>query len=184
MKEKVLSGEIFSWTCPHCKQTLHVHYDFLYHDMKRNYMIYYSPNGCDEINKTVNDMLGKFKGMRSTTYRSVDNYNRLLEKIRIFEANLNDIVIEIAKVLMKFDKESKVPEGCEVFFDKYIDSVKNGVLIFRFMDPSGIRKEMAILDKDTYDNYEETLGKDEQFKMDSYCENINEKWVLEKLLKE
>ena len=46
LREKVLSQELFSWVCPNCGKELTVHYDFLYHDMTRAFMIYYSPNKC------------------------------------------------------------------------------------------------------------------------------------------
>ena len=181
LKEKVLSGDFFSWTCPHCQQKYQIHYDFLYHDMKRDFMIYYAPNGCEDINKTVNDMLTRLKGMRNTTYRSVDSYNRLLEKIRIFEANLNDIVIEFAKVLMKFNKKAKVPIGCDVLFEKYLPNAKDDILVFRPIDSSGPRKELMLLEKQFYDKYQTSIMENEKFMMDLYCDNINEKWVLNRL---
>lgn len=145
LKEKLLSSEFFSLAYPHCRQRYQIHYNFLYHDKKRNFMIYYSPNGCKEINKTVNDILTRFKGMQNTKYRSVDNYNGLLEKIRVFEANLNYIAIELAKVIMKYDKNNKVPNGCNVLFEDYLPNTKDGILIFRLVGPSSSKKELLSL---------------------------------------
>lgn len=181
LKEKVLSGEIFSWKCPQCKQEYNIHYDFLYHDLKNDFMIYYSPNGCERINKIVNDMFSKYKGMRSTLCRSTSDYNRFLEKIRIFESDFNDIAIEFAKFLIKNGKDNKVPDDCNVFFDKYIPDENNGILVFRLMDSTGLRKENILLGKESYDEYEKTVKEDTKFNMAFFCETIDEDWLFNRL---
>ena len=40
MKEKVRTGEAFTWTCPHCGHTATVQYTTLYHQMEDQVMIY------------------------------------------------------------------------------------------------------------------------------------------------
>lgn len=183
LREKVLTGELFQWTCPECGETFTVMYDFLYHDMKKQFMIYFSPNGCESINSQTNEMLEKFKGMRGSTYRSTDDFNRLKEKIFILENDLNDIAIEFGKVLIKFDKESKVPVESELYFESIVpgDGEKgNGVLLFRqFLDDKP-QEGMVILPKEGYDQYADIVETEERFKMTAYCDTINESWILKK----
>ena len=184
LKEKVISGELFTWTCPHCNEKMLVLYDFLYHDMTREFMIYFSPSKSSEYKDSINDMLDKFPGMRGRTYRIVDDYNQLKEKIRIFESELDDIVIELSKVLMKYQKDNKIPENGTLIFDKCIagnSSEKNGMLVFRIIKDGKLQKEMALLSMDGYNDYKKGVQEDDRFLMDSYCENINEEWILNKL---
>ena len=46
LKDRVLNGDIFDWTCPKCGESLSVRYNLLYHDMENKFQIYYSPTEC------------------------------------------------------------------------------------------------------------------------------------------
>ena len=35
LREKVLSGEIFEWSCPQCGKAFSIRHDLLYHDMDK-----------------------------------------------------------------------------------------------------------------------------------------------------
>ena len=186
LREKVLSQELFSWVCPNCGKELTVHYDFLYHDMTHAFMIYYSPNNCDDINDSINSQAEKFAGMRNSKYRTVDNFNQLIEKVLIFESGLDDITIEFAKVLTKYNKENKVPEDCSLVFEKYLPNSKNNdksILLFRLLKKGEVQKEMILLDIAGYREYEKTINTDERFKETKYCDNINETWILSRMSK-
>lgn len=184
LKEKLMTGELFRWTCPHCNENVMVLYDFLYHDMTREFMIYFSPSKSNRYKDYINDMLNKFPGMRGITYRIVDEYPLLIEKIRIFESELDDIAIELSKVLMKYQKDNKIPKNGTLIFDKYIvgnSSEMNGMLVFRIIKDGKPQKEMALLSIDGYNDYKKGLKEDDRFMMETYCENINEEWILNKL---
>lgn len=186
LREKVLSQELFSWVCPNCGKKLTVHYDFLYHDMTHGFMIYYSPNNCDDINESINSQVEKFAGMRNSKYRTVDNFNQLIEKVLILESGLNDIAIELAKVVTKYNKENKVPEDCCLVFDKYLANSKNhdkSILFFRLFKKGEVQKEIILLDMAGYKEYERTINTDERFKEKKYCDNINETWILNRMSK-
>lgn len=43
MKDQIISGEIFSWTCPRCRKVFKVLYPFLYHDMEGKKLIEFRP---------------------------------------------------------------------------------------------------------------------------------------------
>ncbi len=133
LRDEVISGKIFEWICPECSKSYNIRYDLLYHDMDNAFQIYYSPNNCSGINKMVNDMLAKYPGMRKLC-RTADTLNALREKIYIFEEGLNDIAIELCKVIMKYDKHNDISENSELLFEKLIPNVKDntiGKLVFR-----------------------------------------------------
>ncbi|WP_293987238.1 CpXC domain-containing protein [uncultured Megasphaera sp.] len=98
----VKSQELFRYHCPHCGTAVTVNYGFLYHDMGRHFMIYYAP-GDDDVanaNKDMKDNEGKFQSMIESAayvYRLVRTKEDLLEKITIFEAGLDDRLMELTK---------------------------------------------------------------------------------------
>lgn len=182
LREKVLSGEIFQWECPKCGATLSVRYDLLYHDMDKDFQIYYSPANCDGINKMINDMLTKYSEMRKLC-RTVDSLNALREKIYIFESGLNDIAIELAKVVIKHEKQNAIPWGSELRFEKLILSEvveSHGHLVFRQLIDGQPQEGLILFDKANYDNFVGEITSNDEFKMNLYCDTINEKWIIDR----
>lgn len=182
LREKVLSGQIFDWVCPKCGESLSVRYDLLYHDMNKEFQIYYSPNNCTYINKMINDMLTKYPGMRKLC-RTVDSLNTLREKILIFEAGLNDIAIELAKLVMKYDSQN-IPESCELRFESILPHGKTpsqSNLVFRQILDGTPQKGFVLFDKNNYDNYLNEVSTNPIYKMKQYCDTIDEKWIVERM---
>ena len=109
LKDKVRNGQLFRTVCPSCGQQIDVVYPCLYHEMENRIMIYYAPG-----EKAMQDALaafdegldiaGKEKGFdpagKGYRNRVVGSLYDLQEKIAIFEAGLDDRVIEICKVLI------------------------------------------------------------------------------------
>ena len=183
LRDKVLSGEIFNWTCPQCGKEISLRHNLLYHDMNKEFQVYYSPTECDSINSMINDMLTKYPGMRKTN-RTVDSLNALKEKILIFEEGLNDIAIELSKAVIKYAKKNNISPKCELRFEKQIphneDSPK-GLLIFRQIIDGLPQKGMLLFDKTNYNNLLKEVLSNEKFKMNQYCDTIDEQWILDRM---
>jgi hypothetical protein len=132
----------------------------------------------------INDMLTKYPGMRKTC-RTVDSLNALREKIYIYEEGLNDIAIELSKAVIKYDKKNNISPECELRFEKQIskgeDSPK-GLLIFRQIIESQPQKGMLLFDKTNYDNLLKEVLSDDKFKMNKYCDTIDEQWILDRMI--
>jgi hypothetical protein len=90
--------------CTNCHEEFQFLADLLYHDMDRHFMI-----------SIVRDAPGKpylvhplnikiAKQMPAYTLRFVTSYNQLIEKIKIFEAGLNDWAIETLKLALWYKK--------------------------------------------------------------------------------
>ena len=86
LRDKVLSGEIFDWTCPKCGEVVSLRHNLLYHDMKREFQIYYSPTECDSINEMINDMLVK-QEMREDR-DLLEDLDVYINMLHLFEENL------------------------------------------------------------------------------------------------
>ena len=105
-KERVLNGSIWAFKCPKCGNETTILYPMLYHDMEKKLMIQLC--SVDEV-KTWSPFAGlppgpvgdaMKKNMKGYNLRAVCDTNALREKIRIFDAGLDDLVIEIMKVMV------------------------------------------------------------------------------------
>ena len=86
LKEKIVDGELFTWTCPACGRTNLSKYPFLYHDPDEKLML------------LLTDAPLRSEGLpEGYTGRIVRSVGELIEKIKIFDSGLDDIVIEMCK---------------------------------------------------------------------------------------
>ena len=98
LKEQVRSGALFTWTCPHCGTANLLTVPFLYHDPAEHLMLVLSqaPLGAE----------GVPEGYIGRQVRSV---GELIEKIKIFDAGLDDLVIELCKYVTCQELKKEVP---------------------------------------------------------------------------
>lgn len=92
-KIKLLNGDFASVVCQKCGTISHLEYDFLYHEVRGKYMISVASD-CTEVLKK-SDCPDQYK------FRSVSDVCHLVEKIRIFDLGLNDVVLEVVKRVIK-----------------------------------------------------------------------------------
>jgi len=132
MKEKVLSGELFLFTCENCGFSGYAGFPFIYEDKETNggFLIYMEP-GCEDREVGVDGDVADQVLLQNMTMRLVTTINELKEKIFIFEAGLDDRVVELFKMLslskMKADEASQIPD--ELRFSK-MDTVDGEEKIF------------------------------------------------------
>lgn len=101
LKEQLIQGKLFLKTCPKCGNENIVVNSMLYEDPERNFLVEMVPAGNQKegnrlentyLNDSVKENIGAYKK------RVVHEPNDLLEKIAIFDAGLDDRVIEIMKL--------------------------------------------------------------------------------------
>lgn len=85
LREKVCSGEVFTAECPHCGHRQILKYDMLYHDPEAKVLV------C------LTDSVFHSDGMEGYNCRLVSDVSSLMEKVKIFSAGLDDLVIELCK---------------------------------------------------------------------------------------
>ena len=182
LREKVLSGEIFDWTCPKCGDKYNIRHDLLYHDMDKEFQVYYSPKNSAELNKTINNLARKCLGV-SRKYRTVNSLNALREKIFIFERGFNDIAIELVKAILKFGK-NEIRENTELRFIDFFEvkeNISEGKLAFKQIIDDQPQKGIVIFDKEAYDKILNEVQTNDKFKMTDPCETIDESWILKRM---
>lgn len=88
LKEKVINGDLFTWECPHCGNKNIICKPFLYHDTEEKIMLLLTdlPLRSEDLPE----------GYRGRLVRSVGD---MIEKIKIFDSGLDDIVIELCKYI-------------------------------------------------------------------------------------
>jgi len=96
LKEQILDGSFGEVKCPKCGATCNLVYNFLYHDMKDKYLICVGTDYTDTMRE-----FGKPEGYK---LRYVAGIQHLVDKIHIFDAGLDDVIMELTKQWMR-DKE-------------------------------------------------------------------------------
>lgn len=85
LKEKILDGTFFLVTCPYCGQVNLYSEDFVYNDPTQHILIVLSRVSMSS------------PGLEGYTCRQVETVGDLIEKIKIFDAGLDDVAMEICK---------------------------------------------------------------------------------------
>jgi len=151
LKAKFIDGTLTTFTCEACGAETGVNYGMLYHDMKHAIMI----NLCyGEPQEDLSKMADLFKGYR---VRMVGSRNELLEKILIFDAGLDDRMIELFKVFLMVMLSKENHEVEELLFQGVSEEDGQKAVSFVMMtkaDRSG-QKGFAV----TWDKYEAFAAK-------------------------
>lgn len=103
LKAQLLAGTLFNFECDHCGAQRQLDTDFLYIDRDLRLIVSLIPN-LDQRKESMEELLGHF--IRESDLSIYDYHLRvvrtapeLVEKVSIFQEGLNDIVVEIVKLL-------------------------------------------------------------------------------------
>ena len=155
-KQSLLAGELFRFRCPKCGAATQVVYPMLYHDMQQQFMIWMIPDdGSGDAPPPEPPGPGLPSGGVMSGYktRSVNSVNELLEKVLIFDANLDDVTLEMIKIVIAFQAEAAgQPKDAKIHFSQ-LQRDANGAeqLVFAIVTPQGV-KAAAIPREPMYPN--------------------------------
>ena len=103
MKQAVRDRSAFVFKCPECGVETPVDYAFLYHDPDQQVMIHYVTD--DAQAKKLHEVLSdnenaKVLGIKNAGYiiRIVRSANQLADKLAVFDAQLDDRIVEVYKL--------------------------------------------------------------------------------------
>ena len=146
MREKVRNDEAFRVQCPDCGASALLNYNFLYHDPEEKIFIFCNAEqtACDEIRRVLTDENNAFKNY---TKRIVPSYNAFKEKLLIFDARLDDKLVEIMKsgIFANLEAHYKDKNIDEVLFAVNEDGEKGFI-----MRSNGIMQAGMEFDKSLY----------------------------------
>lgn len=123
--EDLFSLDLFKVHCTNCKKTSLIQYNTLIVDMYKKYIIYLLIENSVNLDKVISDLKVNpeyskvFQDLKYT--RLVGSLNELLEKLLIFDYDLNDRVMEVLKLGLYSNKRldsEKYPKICFNKIDK------------------------------------------------------------------
>ena len=112
LKTQVLDGSLFVWECPYCGARNLVRCQTLYHDPDEKLLIWLTL-GSEELEERVRAAYGSLPEMKDYTLRFVDDAGSLIEKVKIFDAGLDDVVMEMAKYVTRLEMCGNAGERAE-----------------------------------------------------------------------
>ena len=176
LREQLMAKKVNQISCNKCHADITLNEDLLYHDMKNMFMIWlkFSIKKEEDIKLSPAIRLLKMFQSQKYKYRLVKTSNQLIEKIFIFENNLNDLSIEIIKISMFSNYEiENFPIEDRVYFQRINKKSNNSSeMVFILFDKSSNREEMII----DYSIYLETNDKVQKYLFQNPENNSN--WVL------
>lgn len=125
LKGKLLSGDINQVQCPKCQKKSYIEKSLLYHDMDRRLWVQMFPQAdrskWPELQETTQEEIKKHSGIKKYHFRLTFGREELLEKVRIFDADLDDRILELLKVrILTEDETLKTVNDAKVLFSRYL----------------------------------------------------------------
>lgn len=182
MKEKLMSEEIFMFTCEECGERAVIAYPCLVNDIEKGYLLWlladYTPEQKEKLDQELKDIVkteSEKKFTNSYIKRIVSSINELKEKIVIIDEGLDDRVVEVLKMLCVNEVADQLTGLFvqEVRFNKDEDGQWFLMLIFKEGKPNAIP-----INRDMYDKVEELFRRDirKNTQKEGYCE-IDPYWA-------
>ncbi|MBR6173691.1 MAG: CpXC domain-containing protein [Eubacterium sp.] len=184
MRSAVRDKSAFLFVCPTCGEKSMIDYGFLYHQMEDKIIIYYADSDAraEEIKtmlaaEDASDMVGDLRKGKYLV-RVVRSLNELREKLAIFDAGLDDRIIEIYKiyVLSVYRKEHPDDHDIQTLYVRDPNGKRNLIQIIAGGKtggvseiPEGFYKELCLQHLGSLPD----LREDEPF--------IDRRWALEKM---
>ncbi|MBR2794240.1 MAG: CpXC domain-containing protein [Solobacterium sp.] len=94
LRDRCLSGDLFRVSCPHCKQEYMVQYPLVYIDRARRFVLFLNEN--EELPMMVKN-LAETLVKAGYRLRRTPTLAEFTEKIQIFEDDVDDRLVELAK---------------------------------------------------------------------------------------
>jgi len=115
LRERVLSGDIHTHTCPRCGQIIVMQTPLLYHDTTRRFMVNFEMERPDKpVTWNTKFLENSARLLPQYQYRFVTSWEDLTEKITIFEKGWDDTIIEMLKLVVT---EKVYPFGSREFIN-------------------------------------------------------------------
>jgi len=186
LKEKLLDESLFVWRCPHCGHQSYITFGTLYHDMSRQFMLFFDhkegESDISEDNFPVDEL---FKGGdKHYKLRYVHGIRSLKEKIFIFEEGLSDIAVELIKYFIR-NQVIKIKgtradyfENKGLFFAERNHNEEEGLDKLVFVVTSGDRVVSKFpVSMDIYEQCLQKMWMDERFAERDTIKNVCYEWI-------
>ena len=131
-KRGLVNGDLTRFVCEKCGWSSEVAYPLLYHDMEKHLMIWLIPPGGD-IPPTGFSLARR---MKDYNFRRVSTRNELIEKVLIFDAGLDDRIVECFKLVIQVQSATDGKPIPETLFFLHVTQAEPGEQLIAFEQPS------------------------------------------------
>lgn len=171
LKNKVFLKELQNYECQNCNRKYTLDQPFLYLDPRSKVLIYYAPRFSEILlDKSSRDEQGNLKKEISSsmpldfgvdiedyTLRICYDYNDLIEKLHVFDFDLDDKLIEVIKFATRSNPPAVEDENGNRTIKQieaiYFVGIENSKYIFQTFSEDEVWRQIA-LDAEVYDNAE------------------------------
>ncbi len=125
LRDDVLDEKLFKFRCTACGYEGRLTYPVLYNDMKNRFMVYLIPE-VDRFQLEDVELEQKYERLMGVRKRIVSDFNSFKEKVFVFESGLDDMAVEITKLVISemVAKKYGIPDVSEGYLSMY-DREKN-----------------------------------------------------------
>ncbi len=188
LKEKIFSRESYMYHCPHCGKETIIPTSFVYHDMERQFMLFFEFFKPDDYDYSPMEMLESELDISDNyTFRRVFGLSRLKEKILILEKRLDDVAIERQKYMIT---HILYPELAKKGYGLYFDNIKApteefpyGTILFEYEDEENDCMMQVRLAMDNYYEHKMACRVDPRMEVKG-APCVDEGWIGKQLREE
>lgn len=188
LREKLFSGEIFTYRCPRCGHEMRLPSPILYHNMALKIMIFFEPfvpeNGPEdfiEVPEGVENIWEEF------TIRKVYGYYEFLEKISILERGLRDFAMERTKYMIShFIVPEWAEQNAHIFFmgvSAETEESPYGEMVIKAYKPDGEPWQSISQKMELYYENENTCKYDPRMQPAEKQVIVDKAWMEQQLTK-
>lgn len=158
LKQDILSRKINIFSCPDCGQMALMPSPLFYKDEDKKLILYFSPATTHQDRQRLFEDLkqkssAEIKQMQGYHLRFISEYNELLEKILIFDAGLDDKVVEFLKMMILMQTPDKAENRVAMF-----GKLENGYIEFMLHDKKENQVYTSNIPMSTYDMIKDQLA--------------------------
>lgn len=99
LRGDILDEKLLKWRCSACGYEARLTYPLLYNDMKNRFMVYLIPE-ADRFQLEDVELEQKYEKLKGIRKRLAPDFNVFKEKVFIFESGLDDMAVEITKLVI------------------------------------------------------------------------------------
>jgi hypothetical protein len=114
LKKPLLERQLAKFKCQGCGRTLQIQHALLYNDVREKFLVWL-PHKDVQPSIVEGSVVMNMMGKAGYKFRSVESYNDLVEKIRIFDDHHDDRALELLK--LEFTTRKQIPPAEKLFYD-------------------------------------------------------------------
>ncbi len=187
--DNLFSLDLYKVKCPDCGSVTNIVYNTIIVDLYKQYIIYVADGELDKVRTNINAIISAMllhndvsEDMKKIIKenikykRIVNNLNDMLEKMLIYDYDLNDKAIEFIKILLTL--KNKIPDG----YDRiYFNKINKNILSFSILSFNDNKDKPPMLIDISFDLYNEIIKDISLLVKDNDFMVIDTKWAQKEI---